>query len=159
MCYCFASDYDPFVQIGAGRGVRSRHSGALVRPFGYLRDPLCLVSCVAYAVNRWLLKPRVHSPFLHDHFNDLLLIPCALPVLLLMERWLKLRPHDLPPTPGEIALYLVVWSILFEVIGPHIMRRAVGDPWDVVAYVVGGVLAGVWWHRHLLFHWARLHEL
>jgi hypothetical protein len=159
MCYGFSPGYDPLVQIGAGGCVRSRHSGAVVRPFGYLRDPLCLVSCVLYAVNRWLLKPRVHSPFLHDHFNDLLLMPCALPVLLLLQRWLKLRQHDLPPTPGEIALYLVVWSILFEVIGPHIMRRAVGDPWDVVAYAVGGVLAGIWWHRHLVFPWARPHEL
>jgi hypothetical protein len=130
-----------------------------VRPFGYLRDPFCLACCVLYAVNRWFLKPRVHSAFLHDHFNDLLLMPCALPVLLLLQRWLKLRDHDLPPTPGEIALYLVVWSILFEVIGPHIKRGAVGDPLDVVAYAVGGILAGLWWHRHSLFRLSTPNEL
>lgn len=120
-------------------------------------DPLCLASCAAYALNRWILKPRIHSPFLHDHFNDLLLMPCALPVLLLMQRWLKLRKHDLPPTAGEIALYLVVWSILFEVIGPHLMPKAVGDPWDVASYAVGGVLAGLWWHRHRLLRWSLPH--
>lgn len=117
----------------------------------YLRDGLFFWACALYAINRWALKPRVHSPFLHDHFNDLLLIPCALPVLLLIQRCLGLRRHDDPPTPGEIALYLVVWSVLFEVVGPHLVRRAVGDPWDVVAYVVGGILAGVWWQRHRLF--------
>jgi hypothetical protein len=106
-----------------------------------------MAACSLYALNRWILKPRVHSRFLHDHFNDLLLIPCALPPLLLLQRWLKLRRHDEPPTPVEIALNLVVWSILFEVIGPHIMASAVGDPWDVAAYVVGGVLAGAWWQR------------
>ena len=98
-----------------------------------------------------MLKPRVHSAFLHDHFNDLLLIPCALPPLLLMQRWLRLREHDRMPTAGEIILYLVVWSILFEWIGPQIMPgRTVGDPWDVVAYAVGAILAGLWWHRQTL---------
>ena len=110
-----------------------------------------LLSCSLYAINRWALRPRVHSAFLHNHFNDLLLIPCALPVLLLLQRGLGLREHDQPPTPSEIALYLVVWSLLFEAIGPHIFRHAVGDPWDVVAYVVGGILAGLWWQRERLF--------
>jgi hypothetical protein len=130
-----------------------------VKPFGYLRDRLFLVTCGLYALNRWLLKPRVHSPFLHDHFNDLLLIPCALPPLLLMQRWLRLRFNDRPPTAGEITLYLVVWSIQFEVIGPHIMRGAVGDVWDAVAYAVGGVLAGLWWNRGRWRAWERTHEL
>lgn len=122
-----------------------------MRPFGYLRDALFLVGCALYATNRWLVKPHVHSPFLHDHFNDVLLIPCALPVLLALQRWLKLRDHDRPPTPGEIALYLGVWSVLFEVIGPHIMPWTVGDPWDALAYAVGGLAAGLWWHRDRLF--------
>jgi hypothetical protein len=119
--------------------------------FRYLRDRLFLVTCALYALNRWFLKDRVHSPFLHNHFNDLLLIPCALPPLLLLQRWLRLRAHDQPPTPGEIVLYLVVWSILFEVIGPHIIPWTVGDPWDVVAYIVGGIFAGLWWQPQRLF--------
>ena len=127
--------------------------------FRYVRDPLFLVTCGLYALNRWVLKPRVHSAFLHDHFNDLLLIPCALPPLLLMQRWLKLRLHDEVPTVGEIALNLGIWSILFEVIGPHIMPWTVGDPWDAAAYVVGGVFAGLWWHRRRLIRGAVGHEL
>jgi hypothetical protein len=139
------------------RRVRVGHFGFVVRPFRYLRDGLFLVCCSLYALNRWVLKPRVHSRFLHDHFNDVLLIPCALPVLLLLQRWLQLRADDRLPTPGEIALYVVVWSILFEVIGPHIMPWTTGDPWDAVAYAVGGVLAGLWWHRSWL--WPQAHEL
>jgi len=118
-----------------------------LKTFGYLRDGLFLVCCSLYALNRWILKPHIHSLFLHDHFNDLLLIPCALPPLLLLQRWLKLREHDQLPTAGEIALYVLVWSVLFELVGPHIMRGKVGDPWDVVAYFAGGILAGLWWHR------------
>jgi hypothetical protein len=55
-----------------------------------------------------------------------------------MQRWLKLRLDDRPPTAGEIALYLAVYSILFEVIGPRNIPWAVGNAWNVAAYVMGG---------------------
>jgi hypothetical protein len=122
-----------------------------VKRFRYLGDGLFLLTCSLYALNRWFIKPRVHSPFMHNHFNDVLLMPCALPPLLLMERWLKLRANDNMPTAGEITLNLVVWSILFEIIGPHIMPWTVGDPWDIVSYFVGGILAGLWWNREQVF--------
>jgi len=115
-----------------------------VRPFGYVFDPLFLFCCALYATNRWLIKPHCHIEFFHAWFNDLWLIPCALPPVLLIQRWLGLRTHDEPPTFGEIAAHLVGWSILFEVIGPHIMRT-VGDPWDAVAYAFGAILAYFWW--------------
>jgi hypothetical protein len=121
-----------------------------VKRFGYISDRLFLVGCLLYATNRWGLKPRVHIAFLHDHFNDLLLIPCALPPLLWVHWRLRLRPHYRPPTFLEICLHLLIWSVLFEVIGPRIVRHATGDIWDVAAYVVGGLLAGLWWNRHCL---------
>lgn len=127
--------------------------------FTYWRDPLFVVCCLLYGLNRWGLKPRIHSAFLHDHFNDLLLIPCALPILLLMQRWLGLREDDRPPSAGEIALYVVLWSVLFEVIGPRLVSFSVGDPWDAVSYAVGGVFAGCWWHRERLFKQRRANEL
>ena len=121
-----------------------------MRAFRYLHDPLFLSGCAAYALNRCLLKPHLHSAFLHSHFNDLLLIPCALPPVLLAQRWLKLRFHDEPPRAGEIIFQLLIWSILFEWIGPHFMPHTTGDPLDVAAYVAGGLLAGLWWQRHQL---------
>jgi hypothetical protein len=123
-----------------------------LKSFRYLRDGLFLLGCLLYAVNRWGLKPHIHNAFLHGYFNDVLLIPCALPPLLLAQRWLRLRRHDSMPEAGELLLNWVIWSILFEVIGPHIMRGVTGDPWDVVAYFVGGILAWLWWHR---WEWAR----
>ena len=122
-------------------------------------DPLFLLTCSLYALNRWVLKPWIHNGFLHDHFNDLLLIPCALPPLLLMQRWLRLRGDDRPPAASEIGLYVVVWSVLFEVVGPWIMPWTTGDAWDVVAYIVGGVLAGLWWQREKLLRYIRFDEL
>lgn len=140
-------------------GIWTGDTGVALNRFRYLRDPLFLVACALYALNRWGLKPRIHSAFLHDHFNDLLLMPCALPPLLLLQRWLRLRSHDESPAPGEIMLYLAVWSILFEVIGPHIMPWTVGDFWDVVAYAAGALVAGLWWHRERLLRSVSRYEL
>lgn len=115
-----------------------------MRRFRYVFDPLCLLCCFLYALNRWGIKPHCHIVFFHSWFNDSLLIPCALPPLLLVQRWLGLRTHDKVPTAGEVAAHVVGWSILFELIGPHILPT-VGDPWDAVAYAVGGAVAYVWW--------------
>jgi hypothetical protein len=117
-----------------------------VKRFGYWRDALCVGGCALYALNRWLVAPRAHSPFLSGYFDDLLLIPCALPLFLQAQRLLGLRHHDEPPRLSEIASHLVVWSLLFELAGPHLMRT-VGDPWDVLAYATGAVAAGCWWQR------------
>ncbi len=120
-----------------------------MRRFGYCLDPLCLVGCAAYAVNRWLVKPFHLSGFFHGRFNDLWLVPCALPPILWLHRRLGWRTHDGPPEWSEIALHLVLWSVVCEGIAPRFLSRATGDLWDVAAYAVGGVLAGLWWRRPL----------
>src|SRR4051812_47906607 len=116
-----------------------------MRPFRYLLDPFCVFGCAAYIVNRLLLRPHIHSVFLHGYFNDQLLIPCALPPVLWLHRRLGLRKHDEPPQISEVLFHLAIWSVLFEWIGPHLARHATGDPLDVVAYAVGAVFALVYW--------------
>ena len=115
--------------------------------FGYLRDPMFLAAASAYALNRWLLKPLLPSPFLHGHFADLLLIPAALPVVLWMQRLAGLRKHDLMPSWSEMGLHLAVWSLICEFIGPQWLHHGTADRWDVVSYAVGGVVACLWWNR------------
>lgn len=118
-----------------------------MKPFGYARDPLCLLACAGYVVNRWALRPLGwgSGPFMRGHFNDLLLIPAALPLLLWLQRRLRLRATDAPPSWGEIALHLVVWSVAAEAIAPHLWRHATGDWLDVAAYTAGALVAGCWW--------------
>jgi len=107
-------------------------------------------------MNRWLVKPHSHSVFLRSWFNDTLLIPCALPLILLVYRCLKLRPHDDPPTMLEITGHLVLWSVFFEWIGPHLVKHATGDWLDVLAYFAGAAVAALWWHRASLWQWVDL---
>jgi hypothetical protein len=118
-----------------------------VKHFRYARDGLCVVSCAAYGVNRWLLPVTWKGPFLRNHFDDLLLIPAALPLLLGLQRWLGTRRHDDPPRWAEIGLVLGLWSIAAEFVAPRLTAHAVGDILDVVAYSAGALLAGLWWNR------------
>ncbi len=128
-------------------------------PFQYYRDPLFLLGCSAYAINRWLIKPHVHAGFFHDHFNDCWLIPCALPLVLWSHRRLGLRPPDDPPGGFEIAAHLAFWSLLFKWIGPKILAGVTPDWWDVPCYWAGGLVAWLWWHRQSLPGRPATHEL
>ena len=119
--------------------------------FGYWRDLLFLLASGAYALNRWVLKPLIPSPFLHNHFNDLLLIPAALPVMLWIQRILGLRKHDQVPTWPEVLMHWAIWSIVCEWIGPFYCHMGVADIWDVASYGVGGIVAGLWWNHAAMF--------
>lgn len=118
-----------------------------MRKFGYARDWVCCVACVLYAVNRWGVPSGAKNVFFRDHFNDLLFIPAALPLMLWVERRFGLRETDAPPGWGEVSLHLVVWSVAAEVVGPWLFAHATADVWDVVAYAVGAAVAALIWQR------------
>lgn len=118
-----------------------------MRRFDYCRDPLFRLAVGAYCLNRWAIKPVSSSAFLHGQFNDLWLIPAALPVVLWLQRMLGWRRHDRPPSWSEILGHLAVWSLVCEYLGPTCLHQGTGDLWDVVAYGCGAVVAGVWWNR------------
>lgn len=95
-----------------------------------------------------MLKPQFESEFLRFWFNDLLLAPCAIPVVLWMFRALRLRDEDGAPSMLELVWILVVWSLLFEWIGPRFISHTTGDWRDVVMYWIGGTGAWFFWRRN-----------
>lgn len=115
--------------------------------FGYLRDPLFLLCVAAYALNRFLLKSILPSPFLHRHFADLLMMPAALPGILWAQRLTGLRLHDFAPTWREMTFHLAIWATICEYVGPIWLHHGTADGWDVLAYAVGGIISCVWWNR------------
>jgi hypothetical protein len=137
-------------EIAFGYECGSGDDRAFVKTFRYAFDPLCLSACWLYAVNRWLIEPVCAWPFLHEHFNDLFLIPAALPLVLGLQREVGLRWHDRPPTIPEIVGHLFIWSLISELLGPFASARSVGDPLDVLAYAAGALVAGIWWNRQSL---------
>ena len=125
--------------------------------FGFLHDRLFRFSLAAYAVNRLVVLPHlagfVHAhlpwawPFLHSHFDDLLLMPVALPVVLWMQRLSGLRKHDQPPAWSEMFSHLAIWSVMCKIVGPFYCHLGVADPWDVLFFAAGGLAACSWWNR------------
>lgn len=113
--------------------------------FRYLRDPVFLVALALFASNELLLKQLSSAPFIHHHFNDLLLIPCALPPLLQLHATLGLRTNPAAPRAAEVIGHLIVWSMLFEFVGPQLAQHATGDTRDVACYWLGGGLAWLAW--------------
>ena len=115
--------------------------------YGYARDPVCVIACACYGVNRWVLPVTLRGAFLRNYFNDSLLIPAALPLVLWLQARFGLRPAGAKPQRSEILLHVIIWSVAAEVVAPLLFSRATGDPWDVVAYASGAFVAGLIW-RH-----------
>ena len=115
--------------------------------FGYWRDPVFLVCLAIYAVNRFAIKPSLHhySPFFHGHLNDCLTVPVALPIYLLVYRWIGFRPDDEPPRWWEVVCHVAVWIVFFESYGPHVLHHGVGDPIDSWCMAGGGFVAWLLW--------------
>jgi hypothetical protein len=113
--------------------------------FRYVLDPLFMLCSALYVTNGWLLKPNLPTSelFFRNYFDDILLIPCFLPIVLLAHKCLSLRSDDAFPTAREAVIHLIIWSICFELIGPLFYSKAVGDPLDVAAYWLGGI-ASLW---------------
>jgi hypothetical protein len=128
-----------------------------MKRFGYLHDRLFGFSLTAYAVNRLVVRPHLggffHShlrwawPFLHSHFDDSLLMPAALPVVLWIQRRTGLRAHDQPPGWWEMLSHLAIWSVMCKIVGPYYYHIGVADPWDVLCFATGGCAACLWWNR------------
>ena len=117
--------------------------------FRYTLDPICIGSMVIYAIGRWYLRPHhIGGAFTKDYLNDVLCLPLFTPIILQFQKFLGLREHDLPPRLWEILQHWLVFSVIFEGIIPHFpsIWRSVADPWDVVAYLVGGLSAVAVWN-------------
>ncbi len=117
--------------------------------FKYILDPLFLISSTLYILNNLLFLPLScwDHKFINFYFNDVLLVPVILPIILFFSRIFKLREKYSPPKLIEIAIPLVIWSIAFELIGPYFFKKGTADPLDVLAYCIGGLLCWIIWNR------------
>lgn len=101
-----------------------------------------------YTINRFLIKPIAphYWHWIHNWFQDFLLVPSLLPLILWGLRKLDLRTHDRVPTWPEILLHTSWWSFFFEFFGPRVLHKGTADIGDVIAYFTGGILSGLIWH-------------
>ena len=102
---------------------------------------------ILYCINQFLLKPRIHGGFVHNHLNDIFAS-----IILLAWSGLVSNGHRaerrLRSLPGIIAL-ITAASIVWEVITPAFLNTAIGDPIDAICYFTGGLI--FWFaHNHLI---------
>ena len=119
--------------------------------FKYLRDPLFVICVALYIANRCVLEPLLPFAFLDCYVNDLICIPFWVPIMLAGMRQCRVRCDDAPPKSHEILIPLIVWSIVFECWLPHsnlLSAFVVADHLDVMCYVVGALVAGVFWKHY-----------
>ena len=124
--------------------------------FRYLTDPLFLATVILYVLNRYIFEPYIPCSFFTSYVNDLICIPFCVPIMLWMMRITRARRHDLPPTPSEIMIPLLIWSFAFELVFPNFgpfVGRTIADPNDILCYAIGACFAAFFWR-----HWYTSHQ-
>src|SRR4051812_42789120 len=104
-------------------------------PFRYALDPVSILAGILYLVGRFGLRPHhLGGAFVRDYLNDVLCLPLFLPLILYIQRRLRLRMHDELPRLWEVLQSWVVFSIVFELILPRCAPyfRSTSDSLDVV---------------------------
>ena len=65
-----------------------------------------------------------------------------------MLGYARLRDPRTIPQGHEIVIAVIVWAVMFEYWLPQTTTFAtlmVADPWDIICYAGGGLVAAVWW--------------
>lgn len=118
-----------------------------------LKDPFWMVSIACYAFHKCWQLVSPGSGWMDHYWNDLWMLPCALPMILSLYVVLGLREPTACPTWAEILWHGVLWGLMAEFVGPLLFKHSVGDPWDLLAYAVGGVVFFCRWHfSESMFH-------
>jgi hypothetical protein len=122
--------------------------GEASQPFRYIADPVCIASLILYTISRYFLKPHhIGGWFTHGYLNDILCLPLFVPIILYAQHVVGLRKHFGFPLPWEIFQNWFVFTVVFQVVIPRFPKTfiAAGDPYDILAYLAGGILAGLYW--------------
>lgn len=106
------------------------------------KSRILFIFCLTvFLVHQFLERvARIEIPILDNYLDPLLAMPVILHLVTLERRFLTKNPtYKLPLL--HIILYVVVITIFAEVIFPRVNPKLVGDPVDVLMYVIG---AGVY---------------
>jgi hypothetical protein len=103
---------------------------------------------ISYFIVRVLKKQSgINLPsFFKNYYTDLIFIPVALGIGYLVVKLLK-RPKEVHMPLGLIIFQVIFNSVVFEYYLPNYATNAeayTADYWDIVMYVLGGLLFWTW---------------
>ena len=104
------------------------------------KNPYFLASCVIFWVNQYLEKVEgIFIPYIHAYLDDLLAMPVVLGLTLQIFRWFHPQKNRFLFTKVQIAIAVLYFSLIFEVILPMRSPLYTRDWWDVLFYAIGAV--------------------
>ncbi|MEM0996619.1 MAG: hypothetical protein AAGN35_06055 [Bacteroidota bacterium] len=105
-----------------------------------LFHPVFAASLIIYLVLFALKKAEIYLPFISDYAADFLTMPVVLTLALLGIRRSRAdrRNYTFPWT--YVAFAVAMYAFLFEFLFPRLTERFTADPWDILAYAMGGVV-------------------
>lgn len=103
-------------------------------------DVLFLGCSALFLAHQYLERiAKVRVKVLDNYLDPLLMMPILL-YLVTFERRIILRRPDYRLPAMHVAGYVVLVSILAELILPLFNDKLIADPWDVCLYVLGGLI-------------------
>ena len=103
-----------------------------------LRNPWFLIFLFAYLVLFILKKSGVYIWLVSDYAADLLAVPVVLSIALWAIRISRPDRRDYHLKLWMIVFTVVLYAFLFEWAFPRMTDRFTADPWDALAYAIGG---------------------
>lgn len=100
---------------------------------------LIAIVVILYLINNLFIKKHssgLANLFFSGYFNDLL---CPIAFLSYINILLLTRNIEITK-PKTVILICLVSSIIWELLTPLIKKNSVGDPIDVLCYVLGGLV-------------------
>ncbi len=99
-------------------------------------DSSCLmVTTSLYLCNR-LCAEFFTAHFMRCYFNDLC---CGIWYMACTNLVLWVWRHRVSKI-HHVVIYIALWGVIWETLGPRIKQTAVFDLWDIVVYVLGGLI-------------------
>lgn len=112
-----------------------------------LRHPFFLCASGLYVILFVLKKSSVHLPFVSDYLADFLALPVVLSIALWGIRISKTDRRQWTYHWLHIAFLVLLFAFLFEFLYPRMTDRFTSDPWDVLAYALGGLVFWRWMNK------------
>lgn len=85
-----------------------------------------------------LKKSGVYIPLVSDYLADLIALPFSLGVANVLMKKLSTKKFEIGILPMIVAV--IYFSLVFEVWMPQVSPLYTADVWDVVCYLIGGIV-------------------
>jgi len=117
--------------------------------FGPIKSWFYLSLWLLFIIHQLLDGLRLSNSFFRSYLDDLLVVPIVLPFTLVLLRLVFYRKIRFLNIFMTISFVLLL-SILFEVILPKENALYTADLWDVFCYTIGGIV--FWRYQYYICH-------